>query len=388
MRPSGRLTLDPEQVVATVDFDGLLGRLTKSLRQGRVRATGCQGSVDWLFFQVVLDLAAEPELSTGSPPGTGTPDWIGRTLSPVWRDLLVGTGQRYPPMLTWLTRGDLGRRRNFLGIGLIRSLPYIRHRFERVAEVMPWRVDLHEAAMAVLRQRINQTPDVTKATTVVGTHAGIGAGTDLAVIGSPLSPTVNGLEDAKRLVQTMASGCIAVSGPRGSGKSTLVRAFCRAHHGYDAAPGLRLAISAPLRYRSRDFLIHLYSCLCDAVIRDPRFNQDPPRDRATETRWAAAALLAGASAVGLGWFAVTGHWPLPSHISARVAAGLGALLAVLAVLGVQLRLPLLLCFEKNKVVTLAVDARERRRRLHYQRSVVVSREAHLPGPFGSGRPSR
>jgi hypothetical protein len=75
------------------------------------------------------------------------------------------------------------------------------------------------------------------------------------------------------------SGSLGVSGPRGVGKSTILQFF-----GTDAAADhskdLRLVVPAPVDYEPREFIIHLFSQLCEAVPHGPA-------DRsaiATETR--------------------------------------------------------------------------------------------------------
>lgn len=64
------------------------------------------------------------------------------------------------------------------------------------------------------------------------------------------------------------SGSLGVSGPRGVGKSTILQFF-----GTDAAAGdgrdLRLVVPAPVDYEPREFIIHLFSRLCEAVPHGP-----------------------------------------------------------------------------------------------------------------------
>jgi hypothetical protein len=64
------------------------------------------------------------------------------------------------------------------------------------------------------------------------------------------------------------SGSLGVSGPRGVGKSTILQFF-----GTGAAVGdgrdLRLVVPAPVDYEPREFIIHLFSRLCEAVPHGP-----------------------------------------------------------------------------------------------------------------------
>lgn len=64
------------------------------------------------------------------------------------------------------------------------------------------------------------------------------------------------------------SGSLGISGPRGVGKSTILQFF-----GTDAADSddgdLRLVVPAPVDYEPREFIIHLFSQLCEAVPHGP-----------------------------------------------------------------------------------------------------------------------
>jgi hypothetical protein len=70
------------------------------------------------------------------------------------------------------------------------------------------------------------------------------------------------------VAKNVHSGSLGVSGPRGVGKSTILQFF-----GNDAAAAdntdLRLVVPAPVDYEPREFIIHLFSRLCDAVMRSP-----------------------------------------------------------------------------------------------------------------------
>jgi hypothetical protein len=110
-------------------------------------------------------------------------------------------------------------------------------------------------------------------------------------IGEKAPPRLLEGSEPRRLVVTEAmtrvsatarnihSGSLGVSGPRGAGKSTILQFF-----GADTAAGdstdLRLIVPAPVDYEPREFIIHLFSQLCEAVPHGPA-------DRsaiATETR--------------------------------------------------------------------------------------------------------
>lgn len=71
-------------------------------------------------------------------------------------------------------------------------------------------------------------------------------------------------EELKGLMDPARSprASVGVAGPRGSGKSTLLKDFS------DGWPpnGLSVLVPAPASYESRDFLMHLYSEICQAVL--------------------------------------------------------------------------------------------------------------------------
>jgi hypothetical protein len=66
--------------------------------------------------------------------------------------------------------------------------------------------------------------------------------------------------------QSVYSGSLGVSGPRGVGKSTILEFF-----GMEAGDSrdLGLVVSAPVDYEPREFIIHLFSQLCEAIPHGP-----------------------------------------------------------------------------------------------------------------------
>src|ERR1700722_13696367 len=64
------------------------------------------------------------------------------------------------------------------------------------------------------------------------------------------------------------SGSLGVSGPRGVGKSTILQ-FFGTGEAVDHSSDLRLVVPAPVDYEPREFIIHLFSRLCEAVPHGP-----------------------------------------------------------------------------------------------------------------------
>ncbi|WP_017600161.1 hypothetical protein [Nocardiopsis lucentensis] len=70
----------------------------------------------------------------------------------------------------------------------------------------------------------------------------------------------------ERTSSSVGSGSIGVSGPRGAGKTTLLKNFCENRFAQVNQPDLRILIPAPVHYEARDFVIHVFGHLCEAVI--------------------------------------------------------------------------------------------------------------------------
>ena len=81
-------------------------------------------------------------------------------------------------------------------------------------------------------------------------------------------PTKAG-EEIEEAIEHMPGGSIGVSGPRGAGKTTLLRrvtttAWQQRPEEIEAA----IVVDAPVDYDARDFVLHLFARLCEAVL-DP-----------------------------------------------------------------------------------------------------------------------
>lgn len=73
------------------------------------------------------------------------------------------------------------------------------------------------------------------------------------------------------LLKNMNGGSIGVAGPRGVGKSTLIRSFCRSNfssnEGGSARRDLSVFISVPVKYDAREFILQIFSSVCKEVLR-------------------------------------------------------------------------------------------------------------------------
>jgi len=71
------------------------------------------------------------------------------------------------------------------------------------------------------------------------------------------------------LLETMFGGSIGIAGPRGSGKSTLIESYCGPNRTITELKGnkiLSVLASAPVEYDARDFILYLFSSVCQAVL--------------------------------------------------------------------------------------------------------------------------
>jgi hypothetical protein len=70
-----------------------------------------------------------------------------------------------------------------------------------------------------------------------------------------------------RLLEEMPGGSIGISGPRGAGKSTLMGSFCGtdSHGSLKERSVFSVMLSAPVKYETRDFILHIFSSVCNLV---------------------------------------------------------------------------------------------------------------------------
>jgi hypothetical protein len=123
------------------------------------------------------------------------------------------------------------------------------------------------------------------------------------------------------LLSRVNGASIGVAGPRGVGKSTLIRSYCD-YAGHSAADvDLRCMVSAPVDYNSQEFVLHLFAVFCRAVI--GRYGTRPGFSLAGGVH----ALLRAAHR-GMGWLLGTAalmtvvvsllHWQEPVAVVAGV----------------------------------------------------------------------
>lgn len=74
-------------------------------------------------------------------------------------------------------------------------------------------------------------------------------------------------EEIESAIRHMPGGSIGVSGPRGAGKTTLLwRATAQAWQKQPEKVRAAIVVDAPVEYEARDFVLHLFARLCEAVL--------------------------------------------------------------------------------------------------------------------------
>src|SRR5439155_14979303 len=71
------------------------------------------------------------------------------------------------------------------------------------------------------------------------------------------------------MLNNMPGGSIGIAGSRGAGKTTLLKLFCgpkRVIETLNDKPVLGALVSAPVAYQPRDFILYLFSTVCQDVI--------------------------------------------------------------------------------------------------------------------------
>jgi energy-coupling factor transporter ATP-binding protein EcfA2 len=131
----------------------------------------------------------------------------------------------------------------------------------REAAELGYVASLGQAIQAWLRQRINAAREKSYATRLDyrGDHKG------LAEIDDPSHEIPTGAKERlTKMMEWMPGGAIGISGPRGVGKSTLMRSVCGL--GDEEKPVLATVVDAPVEYDGRDFVLHMFAKLCALVL--------------------------------------------------------------------------------------------------------------------------
>ncbi|WP_181770600.1 NACHT domain-containing protein [Amycolatopsis pittospori] len=176
-----------------------------------------------------------------------------------------------------------------------------------------------------------------------------------------------------RMMTFMTRGAVGISGPRGAGKSTVLKMF--GELGFGSEPGdLTLVVPAPTNYGSRDFLVHLYTMVCSQVI------GDVPEPRRPHRRWPWFLLSAvGAIGTAVTWqwarLVTAAQWVPPNWRMVAMTAGLMVTLIPLVVVWVTTSLA-----HGHPEDALVFEARKRLAGLRFVATTTVTRSATVKPP--------
>jgi hypothetical protein len=88
------------------------------------------------------------------------------------------------------------------------------------------------------------------------------------------------------LLRSLGRASVAISGPRGVGKTELLQAYCQGRYtSFTGASDLAILVSAPVQYDPRDFVLHLYATTCQRVLSFVHELQSSSGNRPLQARW-------------------------------------------------------------------------------------------------------
>jgi hypothetical protein len=202
--------------------------------------------------------------------------------------------------------------------------------------------------------------------------------------------TTKSTEKIAQLLKTMPGGSIGIAGPRGSGKSTLLRSFCG--EASTAEPDGRRVVSvittAPVEYDAREFILHIFSSVCQRILEIKGKATRPPWDYMDEAqkppltffstlmsvREALASILLGLFLIST--LLISGILSSLSRFFSDFFVGVGLFLVLLGVVALLVQVEQLLGQrrrtqlneQKMKDDPLAVEAYEWLREIKFQQS--------------------
>jgi len=143
-----------------------------------------------------------------------------------------------------------------------------------------------------------------------------------------------------RMLERMPGGSIGIAGPRGAGKTTLIRSFCRTtEQELKEKPVLPVMMAAPTDYDARDFLLHLFSTVCHEVLRKDGFDGQRLLERQVRQP------VASSTGLHVGY----GLWRISRYVAAAGVLLMVAAFGVTSFILVEQQAPVQLARESEEV---------------------------------------
>jgi len=176
----------------------------------------------------------------------------------VWAGAVMMTAAVLVYSLRWLERAGL----RVQGIGVAGTTPRVEEARDRLMGAIT-----HEEFLAQARTFINTArQDQFSHRYSVAGISGLSETFD-----STYQVSTSTAAELEGLLSRLDGASIGIAGPRGSGKSTLIRGYCEDDtetlSRSAAARDLRCVVAAPVDYAARDFVLHLFATFCRSVIR-------------------------------------------------------------------------------------------------------------------------
>ncbi|WP_327395427.1 P-loop NTPase fold protein [Streptomyces phaeochromogenes] len=202
---------------------------------------------------------------------TGGYDWG------IWVTIGVGLLLLSAAMLLWIFAEDVAGRDLLSRRSGAPGTTGSRNATEQLAR--QWREAVSQALLSFMRTQISE-------------HVQRRYGTLLSISSAP------GLKDVRAgrfhvmtpsderlatISSGMDSGSIALAGPRGVGKTQLLKTFCADDH-IGASEKLSIVVRAPVLYDRREFMLHLFAELCEGVISE-HLGATQEQEAANQLRW-------------------------------------------------------------------------------------------------------
>jgi hypothetical protein len=247
-----------------------------------------------------------------------------------------------------------------------------------------------QAVLERVRVRLNELGRMSafKISLVAREAPGLGAVTDPSRV--ILTRT---MDDLAHHIDRTPAASVGISGIRGIGKSTLIRWLCTERNASHRFPVLGIYVTAPVEYDARDFLVHLYSMLCKAVLADDRFTGRRAHRHQYWLRITSAVIMVTAG-IGFGYHdavdrTAAATWAHHHGDLWTVAASMliaGALYCLVSI-GYDVRRRR----SGGRRISIQATARERLQHLRYQVVETTGQTGSLGGRYGlsfSGSRSR